>query len=395
MKRKNIDKTILYSVLFLNVIGFVMIFSASNILAYEDYGDSYYFIKRHGLWMLCGFLSMVFFFMIDLDRFKKLSFFLVCLTWVFLALIFLPGFGRTVGGATRWIGVGSFTFQPAEFSKLILIFYLADMLSDKKRIVNETGVIFTHFIIVVGVTVGFILFQPDLGTVLLILIVAGILLYLAEIKCYYVIAYAFCTVFLCSLMVFLVPWRFKRILAFMDPFADPLGMGYQLIQSLLAIARGGITGLGIGDSKQKLFYLPEPHTDFVFSVLGEELGLIGCFLVLILFFLLLLRGFSIAYKCSNNFQSLLAFGTTLLISVQGILNMSVATGLVPTTGIPLPMISLGGSSLLITHSSIGILMNISAKNSLKSDYESFGKSKRAQRVRNSKKIRMRNLRGQN
>ena len=147
MKRKNIDKTILYSVLFLNVIGFVMIFSASNILAYEDYGDSYYFIKRHGLWTRCGFLSMFFFFMIDLDRFKKLSFFLVCLTWVFLALIFLPGFGLTVVGATRWIGVGSFTFQPAEFSKLILIFYLADMLSDKKRIVNETGVIFTHFII--------------------------------------------------------------------------------------------------------------------------------------------------------------------------------------------------------------------------------------------------------
>ena len=395
MRRRKIDKMIFYPILFLNLIGFVMIFSASNILAYENYGDSYYFIKRHGLWMLCGFLSMFFFFTLDIDKFRKISFVLVCFMWIFLVLIFLPGFGRTVGGATRWIGVGAFTFQPAEFSKLVLIFHLANILSQKIRVVNETKIIFLHFIIVVGTTVSLILFQPDLGTVLLILIVAGILLYLAEIKCYYVIAYAFCTFFLCSLMVFLVPWRFKRIIAFMDPFADPLGMGYQLIQSLLAIARGGITGLGIGDSKQKLFYLPEPHTDFVFSVLGEELGLIGCFLVLILFFLLLLRGFKIAYKCENNFESLLAFGITLLISIQGLLNMSVATGLVPTTGIPLPMISLGGSSLLVTHSSIGILLNISAKNSPDSDYEFFGKSKRVQRFRNSKKTRIKNLRGQN
>lgn len=395
MRRRKIDKMILYPILFLNLIGFVMIFSASNILAYENYGDSYYFIKRHGLWMFCGFLSMFFFFTLDIDKLRKISFVLVCLMWIFLVLVFLPGFGRTVGGATRWIGVGAFTFQPAEFSKLVLIFHLANILSQKIRVVNESKIIFLHFILVVGTTVSLILFQPDLGTVLLILIVAGILLYLAEIKCYYVIAYTFCTFFLCSLMVFLVPWRFKRIIAFMDPFSDPLGMGYQLIQSLLAIARGGITGLGIGDSKQKLFYLPEPHTDFVFSVLGEELGLIGCFLVLILFFLLLLRGFKIAYKCESNFESLLVFGTTLLISIQGLLNMSVATGLVPTTGIPLPMISLGGSSLLVTHSSIGILMNISAKNAPNYDYEFFGKSKRVQRFRNSKKTRIENLRGQN
>ena len=392
MKRKSIDKTILYLVLCLNVLGFIMVFSASNILAYENYGDSYYFIKRHGLWMFLGLFSMFFFFMLDIDRFKKISLFFVFLIWIFLALIFLPGFGRTVGGATRWVGIGSFTFQPAEFTKLILIYHLANLLSEKKRILDEPNTIFLHFIIVVGVTVALILAQPDLGTVLLMIIVAGILLYLAEIKCYYVIAYTLCTGFLCSLMVFLVPWRFKRIIAFMDPFSDPLGMGYQLIQSLLAIARGGIIGLGIGDSKQKLFYLPEPHTDFIFSVLGEELGLIGCFFVLILFFILLFRGFKIAYYCSDNFQSLLAFGTTLLITVQGLLNMSVATGLVPTTGIPLPMISLGGSSLLITHSSIGILMNISAKNSLNSDYENFGKFKRINRVQNSKSSRSRNVR---
>ena len=392
MKKKSIDKTILYLVLCLNVLGFIMVFSASNILAYENYGDSYYFIKRHGLWMFLGLFSMFFFFMLDIDRFKKISLFFVFLIWIFLALIFLPGFGRTVGGATRWVGIGSFTFQPAEFTKLILIYHLANLLSEKKRILDEPNTIFLHFIIVVGVTVALILAQPDLGTVLLMIIVAGILLYLAEIKCYYVIAYTLCTGFLCSLMVFLVPWRFKRIVAFMDPFSDPLGMGYQLIQSLLAIARGGIIGLGIGDSKQKLFYLPEPHTDFIFSVLGEELGLIGCFFVLILFFILLFRGFKIAYYCSDNFQSLLAFGTTLLITVQGLLNMSVATGLVPTTGIPLPMISLGGSSLLITHSSIGILMNISAKNSLNSDYENFGKFKRINRVQNSKSSRSRNVR---
>ena len=393
MKKKSIDKTILYLVLCLNVLGFVMVFSASNILAYENYGDSYYFIKRHGLWMILGLFSMFFFYMLDIDRFKKISLFFVFLIWIFLALIFLPGFGRTVGGATRWVGIGSFTFQPAEFTKLILIYHLANLLSEKKRILDEPKKIFLHFIIVVGVTVALILAQPDLGTVLLIIIVAGILLYLAEIKCYYVFAYTLGTGFLCSLMVFLVPWRFKRIIAFMDPFSDPLGMGYQLIQSLLAIARGGIIGLGIGDSKQKLFYLPEPHTDFIFSVLGEELGLIGCFFVLILFFILLFRGFRIAYYCSDNFQSLLAFGSTLLITVQGLLNMSVATGLVPTTGIPLPMISLGGSSLLITHSSIGILMNISAKNSLNSDYGNFRKFKRVQRVQNSKSSRYRNVRG--
>ena len=196
MRRRKIDKMILYPILFLNLIGFVMIFSASNILAYENYGDSYYFIKRHGLWMFCGFLSMFFFFTLDIDKLRKISFVLVCLMWIFLVLVFLPGFGRTVGGATRWIGVGAFTFQPAEFSKLVLIFHLANILSQKIRVVNESKIIFLHFILVVGTTVSLILFQPDLGTVLLILIVAGILLYLAEIKCYYVFAYAFCTFFL-------------------------------------------------------------------------------------------------------------------------------------------------------------------------------------------------------
>ena len=392
MQKKSMDRTILYTVLCLSVLGLIMVSSASSIIAYEKYGDSYYFIKRHGLWMLLGFISMFFFFMFDIDRFRNMSLFFVFLIWVFLALVFLPGFGRTAGGASRWIGVGSFTFQPAEFSKIVITFHLANLLSKEKKMKNEPRTVFLHFVLVVGITLALILAQPDLGTALLIIIVGGILLYLAGIKCYYVFVYALCTSFLCFLMVFLVPWRFKRIMAFLDPFADPLGMGYQLIQSLLAIARGGITGLGIGDSKQKLFYLPEPHTDFIFSVLGEELGLIGCFLVLILFSIVLFRGFKIAYHCSNDFQALLALGTTLLISVQGLLNMSVATGLVPTTGIPLPMISLGGSSLLITLSSIGILMNINSRNLLSSDYQKFGIPKRVQRSQNIKNDRTRNVR---
>ncbi len=358
MIRKRIDPVIFFVSLGLVAFGVVMVFSASHILALDRYGDAFYFVKRHVVWAFVGFACMLAISQTDPRRLRRIAFPLMIVAIIALLMVFAPGIGREAGGARRWLMLGPFSFQPAEAAKVVLVIFLAHFLALKGERLGHWTYGFLPPVGFAGIILALMLIQPDLGTATLTAAVVGVLLYLAGARLHHLGVCALATGFVLFGMVVFAPWRMKRIFAFWDPFAVAKGAGYQLIQSLLAIARGGLAGLGLGEGKQKLFYLPEPHTDFIYAVVGEELGLIGALCVAAAFVVLLWRGFQISARCEDSFNALLAAGLTFLVTAQGFLNMAVATGLLPTTGIPLPLISLGGSSLVFTLISLGVLISI-------------------------------------
>ena len=360
MIRKRIDPVIFFLSLGLVVLGVVMVFSASHILALDRYGDAFFFVKRHVLWAALGFGFMLAISQTEPRQIRKAAFPLVIASILALLMVFAPGLGREAGGARRWLMLGPFSFQPVEAAKVGLVVFLAHFLALKGERLRDWKYGFLPPVGFAGIILALILAQPDLGSAGLIAAVVGALLLLAGARWTHLILCGAAGASVLLGMVVFAPWRMKRILAFSDPFAVAKGAGYQLIQSLLAIARGGLTGLGLGEGKQKLFYLPEPHTDFIYAVVGEELGLIGALCVAAAFAVLLWRGFQIAARCEDFFCSLLAAGVTLLVVLQGFLNMAVAAGLLPTTGIPLPLVSLGGSSLVCTLIALGLLISIEA-----------------------------------
>ena len=372
MIRKRIDPVIFFVSLGLVAFGVVMVFSASHILALDRYGDAFYFVKRHVLWAIVGFACMLAISQSNPRHLRKFAFPLMFASILVLLMVFAPGIGKEAGGARRWLMLGPVSFQPAEAAKVGLVIFLAHFLALKGERLNHWLYGFLPPVGFAGIILGLILIQPDLGTATLTAAVVGVLLYLAGARPSHLGVCALATGFVLFGMVVFAPWRMKRIFAFWDPFAVAKGAGYQLIQSLLAIARGGLAGLGMGEGKQKLFYLPEPHTDFIYAVVGEELGLIGALCVAAAFVVLLWRGFQISTRCEDFFSALLAAGLTFLVTAQGFLNMAVATGLLPTTGIPLPLISLGGSSLVFTLISLGVLISIESSN--QAPRESGGKS---------------------
>ena len=265
------------------------------------------------------------------------------------------------GGGGGWgIVLGPLSFQPAEAAKFGLLFFLAHFLAVKGERLGDLRYGFMPPVLITGLGVLLILAQPDLGTAMLLALVAGLMLFLAGARGHHLLGCALVAAPVFYWLVFSVPWRRKRILAFLDPFGAVRETGYQLVQSLLALGRGGLTGLGLGEGKQKLLYLPEPHTDFIFAVIGEELGLIGTLAVAAVFAAILWRGLRIAARCEDGFRFLLASGLTLMVAVQGLLNMAVAAGLVPTKGVPLPLISLGGTSLVFTLAALGLLLAVEA-----------------------------------
>ncbi len=362
MIRKRIDPVIFFISLGLVAFGVVMVFSASHILALDKYGDAYYFVKRHVLWAVLGFACMLAISKTDPLRLRKIAYPLMFASILLLLLVLAPGIGREAGGAQRWLMLGSTSFQPAEAAKVGLVIFMAHFLALKGESLNDWLFGFLPPVGFSGIILVLILLQPDLGTATLVAAVVGVLLFLAGARPLHLGVCAFTTGSVLLGMVIFAPWRMKRIFAFWDPFSAAKGAGYQLIQSQLAVARGGLAGLGLGEGKQKLFYLPEPHTDFIYAVVGEEMGLIGALCVAAAFVVLLWRGFQIAMRCENSFTALMAAGLTFLVVAQGFLNMAVATGLLPTTGIPLPLISLGGSSLVFTLISLGLLISIELSN---------------------------------
>jgi len=339
-------------------LGLVMVFSASSALASRQYGDAYYFLKRQAFSAGLGICALIFLSHLPYGVYRRLVypiFFGVC---GLMLLVFVPGLGVEVGGARRWIHVLGWSFQPSEAAKVGLVMYMAYSISKKGEQVRDLATGYIPHMIFLGILVLLVLSQKDLGTVALLTVVTVAMLFVGGARLMHLAATSLAGLVLLAVSILVEPYRLDRLLAFLDPWADPLNRGFQIIHSFMAFGSGGILGVGVGDGKQKLFYLPEPHTDFILSVLGEEMGLLGVALTTGVYVLIFWRGMKIARSVLDPFGSLLAFGITLLLSTQVILNLFVVLGLVPTKGLPLPFISYGGSSLVVSLSMLGILCNI-------------------------------------
>lgn len=341
--------------------GLVAIYSTSAILAEEKFGDSLFFLKRQLLWVSLGLVAMLAAWGVKYELIKALSKPLLFLTITLLVLVLFPQFGREAGGARRWLRIGGFGFQPSEIGKLALLIYLADYLTRKQDRIKRFSQGFLPPILILGGIVGLVLLQPDLGTGLLLGIVSLILLFIAGVRIIYLTGLALSSLPALYFLIMGVGYRQRRILAFLDPWKDASGMGYQITQSFMALGSGGVKGIGLGESRQKLFYLPASYTDFIFSIVGEELGILGTASIVILFLVFLWAGMRVACRAPDLFGYLLGVGVTLTISLQAIINMGVATGALPTKGIPLPFISFGGSSLIFNLAGVGLLLNISRR----------------------------------
>ncbi|HMF89048.1 MAG TPA: putative lipid II flippase FtsW [Candidatus Angelobacter sp.] len=357
-KRVGIDKWLFGSTLLLVVLGVVMVFSASAVMAGERFGSPYHFLLRQVSWALAGLAAMAVIMRIDYRRWKHpaVVFSLLGVTTLLLVAVY---FVDRSHNTHRWIRLGSFmSFQPSELAKPALIVFLAYFLADRVKSIDDWRHTLLPAVIPSVLFTGLIAMQPDLGTAMVCLAVTAVILYVAGTRLRY-FAYSLVPIVPAVLyLIVFVPWRWQRILAFFFPDRDPHGVNWQLAQSLIAVGTGGVTGLGLMEGKQKLFYLPEPHTDFVFANIGEELGLLGASFVVMLFFAFAWRGFRAALRARDNFGRFLACGITATIVLQAFFNISVVLGMLPTKGIPLPLISYGGSSLFVTLASVGILLNI-------------------------------------
>ena len=357
--RQGTDHSILLLAVCLTCLGVVMVFSSSSIMAARDYSDSLYFLKRQGGYALFGFGVMALLMRVDLEILRKAAWPLLGCCALMLIAVLIPGVGKKVGGASRWIKFAGVTFQPAEFVKVGPVLFMAHSLSRKQDKVKSFRFGFLPYMLILAVLLGLLLAQPDLGSALTLGVVAVAMLLVAGTRLKYLAGIALIAMPFLYFMVMNVDYRRRRIMAFLNPWEDPSDTGFQIIQSWIAFGSGGAFGQGLGESKQKLFYLPEAHTDFIFSVIGEELGFVGIFVIAAMFMLLILRGFKTSLNAPDEFSCFLAFGITLLIGMQAFVNMAVVMGMVPTKGLALPFLSYGGTSLVTTLASIGILLNVS------------------------------------
>ena len=353
------DFILFFTVIALLGLGVIMVYSSSAVSAYVNYGDSYHFLKHQIAWATLGLLAMLFTMNIDYHVWRKLAKPVMLITVVLLVLVLIPGLGKVVNGARRWLGFGSLYLQPSEIAKLSMVLYMAARLTTNQDKITKFFKGLLPELLALLVVFGLILKEPDLGTALAISGTVFVLLFTAGAKVSQLASLGLAGVLGIIAAIIVEPYRLRRLFAFSDPWADPLNTGYHIIQSLYAIGSGGLFGVGLGRSREKFLYLPEPHTDFIFAILAEELGLIGTLTVLILFFLFAWRGLKIAISAPDIFGSLLAAGLTTMIIVQALMNIAVVTASMPVTGIPLPFISYGGSALLFTLAGVGILLNIS------------------------------------
>lgn len=356
-KRISVDRGLFTVTLLLVFIGLIMVFSASAVMAKERYGSPYTFLVRQAAWAAAGMLAMLVGMKIDYRRYKHPAFvysLLGATTLLLISVFFLDRAHNT----HRWIHWGAFSFQPSELAKPALIFFLAYFLESRTKSMEDWRNTLLPAIVPTLVFVGLIVFQPDLGTAMACAALTVSILFVAGLELRY-FGYAFlASVPPLYLLVFHVSYRRDRILAFLNPYADPQKTGFHIIQSMIAVSTGGITGLGLMEGKQKLFYLPEPHTDFIYAVTAEEFGLLGAMFIAVLFAVFLWRGLVAAVKTEDIFGRYVALGITTMVVMQACINISVVLGMMPTKGIPLPLVSYGGSSLFITLASTGVLLNI-------------------------------------
>ncbi|WP_110932174.1 stage V sporulation protein E [Paenibacillus bouchesdurhonensis] len=353
------DFWLMSSILGLLAIGIVMVYSAGSVLAFHDYGDSFYFVKRQLLFAVLGLVAMFFMLNLDYRHLRKYAKFALLVCFALLVIVLIPGIGVVRGGARSWLGISSFGIQPSEFMKLGMILFLSYWLSKEDYKIT----LFTRGLLpplgIMGLAFGLIMLQPDLGTGTVMMGASLLIVFTAGARVKHLSGLAAVGALGFVGLVLAAPYRLQRITAFLDPWSDPLGSGYQIIQSLYAIGPGGLAGLGLGMSRQKYSYVPEPQTDFIFSILAEELGFIGGLLVLLLFLILVWRGMRVAMTVEDSFGSLLAVGIVGMVAVQVVINIGVVIGLMPVTGITLPLISYGGSSLTLMLTALGILLNLS------------------------------------
>ncbi len=361
-RRRQPDFLLFLAVMGLLTLGMIMVYSASQYMAADSsaINDSFYFLKKQCLWAAIGLAVLFVITRLDLGFLPKLAWPGLILAVVLLVLV-KAGAGVASLGAERTISLGPIHFQPSEFAKLALVLFFAYNMSRRP----EFAATFTHGFLpqvgVLAVLCGLIMLQPDLGTSVALVGTAFLMMLAGGVKYRYLIALVCCGVVLVAVAIVLEPFRMARFTAFLDPWADARGYGFQTVQSLIAIGSGGITGVGLGNGSSKWYYLPEVHTDFIFALIGEELGLIGTVFTLLLFAVFVWRGLRIALYCEDGFFSLLAVGLTALTGVQTLINFFVATGMMPVTGIALPFISYGGSSLVFTLMAVGVLLNISTR----------------------------------
>jgi cell division protein FtsW len=341
-------------------MGLVMIYSASAPRALSAHGSSLHFAIRQGVWAGIGLLAFAVGLRVDFHRWQRLTPLLLLVTVAALAATLVPGIGIEAGGARRWLGLRGLAVQPSEAAKFVCAVYMSGYVvrHAAELQAGRLGPV-VRPLVILGVILGLVVVEPDLGNAVAIALVAGCLLFVGGLGWRYIVPLLLGSGGILALAVYLEPYRLTRMASYLDPWADPRGAGFQVVQSFLAFGSGGLTGLGLGEGRQKLFFLPEPHTDFIFAVVGEELGLIGALLLVTLFALFAWRGVTIARACPDPFGRYLALGLTLMVTVQALINMGVAVGALPNKGLPLPFVSYGGSSLLLNLFAVGVLMNIS------------------------------------
>lgn len=356
-KTGEVDYGILITLCILLSIGIVMIYSASSYYAMFHYNNSMYFLIRQLVWCGVGLVAMFIMMSFDYHKLKKITpYVLIGAIPLLVAVFFFPA----INGAKRWIQLGQLSFQPSELTKYAVVMFLAMSIDSKGDRIKKFGEGIIPYLLVSGFFAGLILLEKNLSIAAIIMIVTFILLFVGGGRLKHLLGVVAPLLTSAAMaFIFFEPYRRRRMLNFLDPWQDAAGDGYQLIQSFYALGAGGITGLGLGQSRQKTLYMPEPHNDFIFSIIGEELGLIGCLIIIALFVFFIWRGISVAMKAKDTYGKLLAMGITSIIAVQCIINIAVVTGSMPVTGVPLPFISYGGTSLVINLMAMGILLNIS------------------------------------
>ncbi len=359
--KNSYDLALLFSTFALMGIGLVMLYSSSSIIAQQRFGDGMYFVKRQILFALMGIAILILSKNVPYVLYRRLVYVILAISLLSLIAVLLPQVGHRVGGARRWLRLGPFSLQPAEFAKLALIIYISYSLAKKKDRVQEFSVGYIPHLLISAVFIVLVVMQPDLGTAVTLAVLVFLLLFVAGVRLRYLFATTLALLPLLVLAIAQTNYRWERLLAFLNPWRDPSDSSFQLLHSLLALGSGGPLGVGLGSGQQKLFYLPEPHTDFILAVIGEETGLVGVSIVLLLYALLVYKGIKIALRAPDRHGTYLAFGLTLVVGLQASVNSAVVMGLLPTKGLPLPFISYGGSSLLTNLIAVGILMNISSQ----------------------------------
>jgi cell division protein FtsW len=356
-----VDKWLFLAVAALAAVGVTMVLSTSYLYAQERFADGTYFLRKQLFAMTAGLTALVVCSLVPAATYRRLAYPVLALTFVVLVLVLIPGIGVSRGGARRWLMLSGFAFQPAEMAKLAVVLYLAHSMAKKEEMIRTFSVGVLPHLIVAGGFLGALLLEPDFGTALILTMLLYLMLFIGGARVHHLLATGLMALPVLIYVMLKAEYRLRRLMTFMDPWREASSSGFQIIQSLIAFGSGQLWGRGLGESRQKLFYLPEAHTDFVFSVIGEELGLLGALVVLALFGVIIARGLRLTSRIEEPFDQYLAFGLTVLLGLQALIHMGVVMGLMPTKGLVLPFISYGGSAMVINLMEAGILLGLSRR----------------------------------